>query len=170
MQDRHDQYSRQAGGPVLPGLHQGPHRAVIFCGDDVALSPPRRADSTHYTLPGGNVEDGEDFRPRELAEGFHPNIDQPTAAICCGSSTSASAARASTPSPRKSTWIYRFHITPGSPREALAEQELDELSDGSHKVGVVEWVDYRKTRRPAHLPTHRVSPPSQHWPTPLHRP
>ncbi|WP_199829556.1 hypothetical protein [Streptomyces sp. MMG1121] len=38
-------------------------------------------------------------------------------------------------------------------RTTLAEQELDELPDGSHEVGIVAWVDYRKT---AQLP---VFPP-----------
>lgn len=30
-------------------------------------------------------------------------------------------------------------------RATLAEQELDELPDGGHEIGIVEWVDYRKT-------------------------
>ncbi|QWQ39639.1 hypothetical protein KME66_00470 [Streptomyces sp. YPW6] len=30
-------------------------------------------------------------------------------------------------------------------RATLAEVELDELPDGSHETGVIEWVDYRKT-------------------------
>ncbi|MFF1779888.1 NUDIX domain-containing protein [Streptomyces virginiae] len=45
--------------------------ALVFCGHDVALIRRDRADSTHYTPPGGNVEHGEDLTralARELAE------------------------------------------------------------------------------------------------------
>lgn len=49
-----------------------------------------------------------------------------------------------TPPPRKLHLIYRFHISPGI-RATLAAQELDELPDGSHEVGVIEWIDYRNT-------------------------
>ncbi|MGW6575413.1 hypothetical protein ACWGAN_25085 [Streptomyces sp. NPDC054945] len=50
---------------------------------------------------------------------------------------------------RRAAWsyghlIHPFHISPDI-RETLAEQELDELPDGSHEVGVIEWIDYRKT-------------------------
>ncbi|MER7178556.1 hypothetical protein ABT404_03540 [Streptomyces hyaluromycini] len=48
-----------------------------------------------------------------------------------------------TPPPRKLHLIYRLHITEDS-RSTLAEQELDELPDGSHEIGMIEWVDYRK--------------------------
>ena len=37
-----------------------------------------------------------------------------------------------------------LHITPDV-RAGLAEQELDELPDGSHEIGVIEWIDYRTT-------------------------
>ncbi|MFF9677255.1 hypothetical protein ACF1GS_37140 [Streptomyces eurythermus] len=45
-----------------------------------------------------------------------------------------------------------LHITPAL-RATLTETEHDELPDGSHETGVIEWVDYRKT---AELP---VFPP-----------
>lgn len=87
---------------------------LVFCGDDVALIRRDRADSTHYTPPGGNVEVGEDLGAalgRELAEERGPDI-----------------------------------------RATLAEQELDELPDGSHEVGVIEWIDYRKTAELPNFP------------------
>ncbi|MFE3607342.1 NUDIX domain-containing protein [Streptomyces goshikiensis] len=49
-----------------------------------------------------------------------------------------------TPAPRKLHLVYRFHIGVDV-RATLAEQELDELPDGSHEVGVIEWIDYRET-------------------------
>ncbi|MFF4428073.1 hypothetical protein ACFYZ4_02760 [Streptomyces sp. NPDC001513] len=33
-----------------------------------------------------------------------------------------------------------------------AEQELDELPDASHEVGVIEWIDYRNTAELSILP------------------
>ncbi|MDH6222471.1 hypothetical protein [Streptomyces pseudovenezuelae] len=56
-----------------------------------------------------------------------------------------------TPPPRKLHLIYRFHISPAV-RAALAEQELDELPDGSHEVGVIEWANYRKAAELAIFP------------------
>lgn len=30
-------------------------------------------------------------------------------------------------------------------RATLAERELDELPDGSHEAGVIDWIDHRRT-------------------------
>ncbi|MFF0450743.1 hypothetical protein ACFYT4_30895 [Streptomyces sp. NPDC004609] len=49
-------------------------------------------------------------------------------------------------------------------RATLAEEELDELPDGSHEIGVIEWVDYRKT---AELP---IFPPMGPAPAALPHP
>lgn len=78
-----------------------------------------------------------------------------------------------TPPPRKRHLIYRFHISPDI-RETLAEQELDELPDASHEVGVIEWIDYRKTAElpifppigPALADPHAPSPTRPHTPSP----
>ncbi|MFE0654266.1 NUDIX domain-containing protein [Streptomyces sp. NPDC059534] len=121
--------------------------ALVFCGDDVALIRRDRAGSTHYTPPGGNVEDSEDLDAalaRELAE----ELGLDTALAEGGDLLWVVDQRVTrpgpTPPPRKLHLIYRLHISPGV-RASLAKQELDELPDGSHEVGVIEWIDYRKT-------------------------
>ncbi|MGW0754300.1 NUDIX hydrolase [Streptomyces sp. NPDC002587] len=121
--------------------------ALVFCGDDVALIRRDRADSTLYTAPGGNVEDGEDLVAalrRELAEELDLDIDQADGGELLWVIDQRVTRPGPTPPPRKLHLIYRLHITPDL-RASLAEQELDELPDGSHEVGVIEWIDYRKT-------------------------
>ncbi|MEV5645859.1 NUDIX domain-containing protein [Streptomyces flaveolus] len=119
--------------------------ALVFCGDDVALIRRDRDGSVHYTPPGGNVEDGEYFRQalaRELAEELDLDIDRADGGDLLWVVDQRVTRPGLTPPPRKLHLIYRLHITPDV-RAGLAEQELDELPDGSHEIGVIEWIDYR---------------------------
>ncbi|WP_199807679.1 NUDIX domain-containing protein [Streptomyces griseus] len=121
--------------------------ALVFCGDYVALIRRDRSGSTHYTPPGGNVEPGEDLDvalAHELAEELDLNIDQPEGGDLMWVVDQRVTRPGPTPPPRKLHLIYRLHITP-EVRATLAEVELDELPDGSHETGVIEWVDYRRT-------------------------
>ncbi|MGV9341781.1 NUDIX domain-containing protein [Streptomyces sp. NPDC003688] len=121
--------------------------ALVFCGNDVALIRRDRAESTHYTPPGGNVEHGEDLDAalaRELAEELGLDITQAEGGDLLWVVDQRVTRPGPTPPPRKLHLIHRFHISPGV-RATLAEQELDELPDGGHEVGVIEWIDYRKT-------------------------
>ncbi|WP_031015778.1 NUDIX domain-containing protein [Streptomyces sp. NRRL F-5727] len=121
--------------------------ALVFCGDDVALIRRDRADSTHYTPPGGNVEHGEDLAAalaRELAEELDLDVDQADGGDLMWVVDQRVTRPGPTPPPRKLHLIYRFHITPEL-RATLAEVELDEQPDGSHETGLIEWIDYRKT-------------------------
>lgn len=144
---------------ILPRMTNAPNRpapfsrikirtsALVFCGDDVALIRRDRVDSTHYTTIGGNVETAEglpDALRRELAEELALDIDQAEGGDLLWIVDQKVSRPGATAPPRKLHLIYRFHVTPAV-RNGLAQQELDELPDGSHEVGVIEWVDYRKT-------------------------
>ncbi|WP_242537571.1 NUDIX hydrolase [Streptomyces sp. BRB081] len=150
--------------------------ALVFCGDDVALIRRDRAEPTHYTPPGGNVEPGEDLDaglPRELAEELGLNKALAEGGNLLWVVDQRVTRTSPTPPPRKKHLVYRFHISPDV-RATLAEQELDELPDGSHEVGVTEWIDYRKTAElsifPPIGPALPPWPPAPSSPTPPSKP
>jgi 8-oxo-dGTP pyrophosphatase MutT (NUDIX family) len=121
--------------------------ALVFCGDDVALIRRTRSTGTHYTLPGGNVEPGEDLLAgleRELAEELALDLDRASAPELLWVVDQRVSRPGPTPPPRKLHLLYRLHITPDT-RATLATEEYDEHPDGSREVGLIEWIDYRET-------------------------
>lgn len=121
--------------------------ALVFCGDEVALIRRDRAGSVHYSPPGGNVEDGEDLAcalRRELAEELGLDVGLAEGGDLLWVVDQRVTRPGPTPPPRKLHLIHRLHIT-AEVRATLAEQEWDEQPDGSHAVGVIEWIDYRET-------------------------
>ncbi|MFE9664010.1 NUDIX domain-containing protein [Streptomyces sp. NPDC005955] len=121
--------------------------ALVFCGNDVALIRRDRTGSVHYSLPGGNVEPGEDLPlalRRELAEELDLDVDRAEGGELVWLVDQRVSRPGPVPPPRKLHLVYRLHVTPDL-RATLAEAERDELPDGSHEVGAIEWIDYRKT-------------------------
>ncbi|WP_230885096.1 NUDIX hydrolase [Planomonospora sp. ID82291] len=120
--------------------------AVVFCGGDVALIRRDRPSGSHYTLPGGNVETGEDMLGalrRELAEELHLEAGQATEPELCWIQDQMVTRPGPTPPPRKIHLIFRCHLSLGV-RATLATIEYDEVP-GGHEPGAIEWVNYRTT-------------------------
>jgi ADP-ribose pyrophosphatase YjhB (NUDIX family) len=127
--------------------------ALVFCGDDVALIRRDRPTGSHYTPPGGNVHPGEDLLDalhRELAEELRLDLNDATLPELCWIQDQMVTRPGPTPPPRKIHMIFRCHITPDL-KGRLATAEYDDLPDGSQEVGIIEWMDYRKTAPPLPL-------------------
>ncbi|GAA0316284.1 hypothetical protein GCM10010302_64230 [Streptomyces polychromogenes] len=121
--------------------------ALVFCGDEVALIRRDRDGAVHYTPPGGNVEDGEDLTAalrRELEEELALDTDRAEGGDLLWVVDQRVTRPGPTPPPRKLHLVYRLHVTPDV-RASLAAYEHDELPDGGHDIGVIEWIDYRQT-------------------------
>ncbi|NUW38605.1 NUDIX hydrolase [Nonomuraea rhodomycinica] len=121
--------------------------ALVFCGNDVALIRRDRADSTHYTPPGGNVEPGEDLYQalaRELAEELALNLADASPPQLLWMVDQRVSRPGPTPPPRKLHLIYRLHIS-AQIRAKLAACEFDQQPGGGHELGIIKWIDYRET-------------------------
>lgn len=119
----------------------------MFCGSEVALIRRDRAESTLYTTIGGNVGDGEPLPEalrRELAEELALDVDRAEGGELLWVVDQRVSRPGPTPPPRKLHLVYRFHISQAV-RETLATEEFDAQPDGSHELGTIEWIDYRKT-------------------------
>jgi len=89
--------------------------ALVFCRGDVALIRRDRPGSVHYTLPGGNVEVGDDFRQalaRELEEELALDITRAEGGDLLWVVDQRVTRPGPTPPPRKLHLLYRLHITP----------------------------------------------------------
>ena len=118
--------------------------ALVFCGDEIALIRRDRPSGSHHSLPGGNVEPGEDCAvalDRELTEELALAVARAESPELLWVVDQMVSRPGATPPPRKLHLIYRLHITP-EVRATLAAEEYDEVP-GGYEVGVIEWVDYR---------------------------
>ncbi|MGC0312086.1 NUDIX hydrolase [Kitasatospora acidiphila] len=123
--------------------------ALVFCGDEVALIRRERPGGVRFfTPPGGNVEPGEDLEAalwRELDEELGLAQGQvPAAPELLWVVDQRVSRPGPTAAPRKLHLVYRLHISEAV-RDGLAAEEYDELPDGTHEVGHIDWLDYRST-------------------------
>ncbi|SDJ02654.1 NUDIX hydrolase [Nonomuraea jiangxiensis] len=144
--------------------------ALVFCGDEVALLRRDRPNNTHlYTTIGGNVSAGEPLDAalaRELEEelALAPGVGTEPELLWL---MDVRVTRpGNTPSPRKLHLIYRLHVTEDD-RRTLATHEFDELAEGGHEIGHVQWVDYRQADLPLFPP---IGAALAQLPTPTARP
>jgi 8-oxo-dGTP diphosphatase len=114
---------------------------LLFCGVEVALIQRRRSDGDHYSIPGGNVDQGEDIHDalrRELAEELHLDLDDADGLQLAWLQDQMVHRPGPTPAPRKLHLVFRAFITE-TVRGGLAPVEHDDLEDGD-----IVWLDYRE--------------------------
>jgi 8-oxo-dGTP diphosphatase len=123
--------------------------ALLFCGPEVALLRRDRPGVAHYSLPGGNVEPGEDLLvalARELEEELLLPQGRHTPPELVWVVDQRVTRPGPTPSPRKLHLVYRLHVT-HEVRALLATEEQGEQPGGAYDIGYVDWVDHRATAR-----------------------
>ena len=112
--------------------------AIIRCENEIALILRHKNGQDTYTLPGGNVEDGEDIfqaLQRELDEEMNIHSENPKLLAIQDQMVSRPGA---TPSPRKLHFIFGISIN-ADRRSSLATSEIDDLGEGH-----IVWVDMNK--------------------------
>lgn len=107
--------------------------AAVTCDQQVALIRRVKDGIEQYTLPGGNVEPGEDLLDglrRELAEelGLHLDADVPPSLLAVQDQMVTRPGP--TPPPRKLHLIFQVPVT-SEQRATIAMVEHDDLSDGA---------------------------------------
>ncbi|WCD84220.1 hypothetical protein KPP03845_100541 [Streptomyces xanthophaeus] len=119
--------------------------ALVFDGEDVALIRRTNDQGTsHYSLPGGNVEPSEPLPgalQRELQEelGLHPeHLSGPPAFTWL---LDAMVTRPGSAPPRKLHLVYRIQLGTGA-RQKLKTFEDDDTAGR----GDIVWLPYRQTR------------------------
>jgi len=107
--------------------------AAVICDQQVALIRRVKHGVEQYTLPGGNVEPGEDLLDglrRELAEELGLHLDADVQPDLLAVQDQMVTRPGPTPPPRKLHLIFRVPVT-GQQRAAIATVEHDDLSDGA---------------------------------------
>lgn len=111
----------------------------------VALIRRDRPSRTLYTVPGGNVSDGEDIVGallRELAEELLLDPSDAGVPELCWIQDYRVSRPGPTQPPRKLHLVFRCFITPAV-RAGLAEIEPEDPDDRADETGFIEWHDYR---------------------------
>lgn len=108
--------------------------AVIQCDDQIALIHRRKNNEDSYTIPGGNVDPGEDITnalKRELNEELDINfayvLEEPVFLAVQDQMVSRPGA---TPPPRKLHMIFQLAIEP-KVKELISGTEMDDLGEGN---------------------------------------
>lgn len=116
--------------------------AIIYCAGQVALIHRRKNDQDSYTIPGGNLDEGEDIvdgLKRELHEeldiSFADVLDDPVFLAVQDQMVSRPG---STPPPRKIHMIFGLSVE-NDVRRNIATSEKDDLGEGK-----IVWIDIAK--------------------------
>ena len=107
--------------------------AAVICDQQVALIRRVKDGVEQYTMPGGNVEPGEDLLDglrRELAEELGLDLDVDVQPGLLAVQDQMVTRPGPTPPPRKLHLIFRVPVASGQ-CAAIAMVEHDDLSDGA---------------------------------------
>ncbi|NGO77748.1 NUDIX hydrolase [Streptomyces sp. YC504] len=125
--------------------------AALFHNDQVALIHRSKNGRDQYTLPGGNVDDGEAIPAalaRELDEELGLNLQHLSRQPELTWIQDAMLTRpGSTPSPRKLHLVFRLHIDQAQ-RARLRTVEHDDTAGAGHLI----WSHYKETADKALFP------------------